>query len=180
MSISAVSAGKDVPESVNVVIEIPMNSSFVKYEVDHDSGVLSVDRFFTAPMFYPANYGFIPQTLGLDGDPLDVLVVTPHPLLPGSVIECRPIGMLLMEDDGGQDPKLLALPAASVWPECAEIDSLDGMSEQLLTQIEHFFKHYKDLDCGKWTKTSGWTSAEDAKSEIKASIQRFAQNGGAA
>ena len=160
-------------ESFDVVVEIPMNSTPVKYEVDHETGALRVDRFLGTPMFYPANYGFIPNTLGLDGDPVDVLVMTPHSLVHGAHIECRAIGMLMMEDDGGVDPKILALPSGSIWPECAEISSYEEISDSTLHQIEHFFRHYKDLECGKWVKIQGWVGAQEAQNTIAESIKRF-------
>jgi inorganic pyrophosphatase len=173
MSLSKIPAGKDVPNDINVIIEIPANASPVKYEVDKESGALFVDRFMSTAMFYPCNYGYIPQTLSEDGDPVDVLVITPIPLLAGSVIRCRPIGMLNMTDEAGNDAKLLAVPVDKLSKEYKNVHSHTDASPGLLKMIEHFFTHYKDLEQGKWVKIGGWEGPDAARNEILASIKRY-------
>lgn len=172
MSLNNIPAGKDAPHDINVIIEIPANSPPVKYEVDKDSGALFVDRFMSTAMFYPANYGYVPNTLSEDGDPVDVLVVTPIPLLSGSVIRCRPIGMLNMTDEAGPDAKLVAVPVSKLSREYNDINQYSDLSAGLLKSIEHFFEHYKDLEPEKWVKIDGWSDAEVAKQEIVAGIER--------
>ena len=172
MSLAQVSPGRDVPNDIHVIIEIPAHSDPVKYEVDKDSGELFVDRFMSTAMFYPCNYGYVPHTLSEDGDPVDVLVVTPLPLISGSVIRCRPLGMLKMSDEKGIDAKVIAVPADKLTPLYKECKSLDDLPQSLLAQIAHFFEHYKDLEAGKWVKIDGWAGAEDAKAEITASVKR--------
>ena len=176
MSLKAIEAGRDVPNSVNVVIEIPMRGEPVKYEVDKATGALFVDRFMSTAMFYPANYGYIPQTLSEDGDPVDVLVLTPVPLVSGSVIRCRPIGMLKMTDEAGVDAKLLAVPLDKIAPMYQSVSSHEDIPSHILNTIEHFFSHYKDLEKGKWVKIEGWEGPEAAKSEILASVKRYNDN----
>ena len=173
MGLNRITAGKDVPNDINVIIEIPANSQPVKYEVDKDSGALFVDRFMSTAMFYPANYGYIPQTLSEDGDPVDVLVITPLPLLSGSVIRCRPIGVLNMTDEAGADAKILAVPIDKLCREYKDIQSYKDISKNLLNSIEHFFEHYKDLEPEKWVKVDGWADTDSAKREIESSIQRY-------
>ena len=173
MNMDNLAVGKDVPESVNVIIEIPAHSSPVKYEVDKDSGALLVDRFMSAPMFYPANYGFVPHTLSDDGDPVDVLVVTPVPLVHGCVIPARPVGILNMSDEAGQDAKIVAVPAGKLSPEYKDITSYKQLPPLLIEQIQHFFERYKELEPGKWVKVDGWADADEAKEEILASIRRY-------
>lgn len=173
MDLSKISAGKDVPNDVNVVIEIPAHSEPVKYEVDKTSGALFVDRFMATAMYYPTNYGYVPHTLSEDGDPVDVLVITPAKLHSGVVIRCRPIGMLQMEDESGVDAKILAVPADKLTPLYRHIQSPDDVSPQLLKAISHFFEHYKDLEEGKWVKVKGWLGADDAKAEIIRSEKRY-------
>ncbi len=173
MSLDKVDSGKDVPNNVNVIIEIPAHSDPVKYEVDKDSGAVFVDRFMATAMFYPCNYGYVPHTLSEDGDPVDVLVVTPHALISGSVIRVRPVGVLKMTDESGVDAKVLAVPVTKLTDRYAHINDIEDMPKQLLNQISHFFEHYKDLEEGKWVKVDGWGNAEDAKNEILASIERF-------
>ncbi|MCG5536255.1 inorganic diphosphatase [Ectothiorhodospira mobilis] len=177
MNIDKIPAGKDVPNDINVIIEIPAQASPVKYEVDKDSGALLVDRFMATPMFYPCNYGFVPHTLSDDGDPVDVLVMTPHPLLSGSVIRCRPVGMLNMTDEAGEDAKLLAVPVSKLYPEYDGIQGPDDVSPLLLEQIRHFFEHYKELEPNKWVKVQGWEGADAARAEIESSIRRFQEKG---
>ena len=173
MSLKAIDAGRDVPHSVNVIIEIPMNGDPVKYEVDKESGALFVDRFMSTAMYYPANYGYIPETLSEDGDPVDVLVITPFPLVSGSVIRCRPVGMLKMADEAGFDAKLLAVPLDKIAPMYQAVQTHEDLPEYLLNTIEHFFSHYKDLEKGKWVKIEGWEGPEAARAEILASVERY-------
>jgi len=167
MDISKISAGKDVPNDVNVIIEIPVGGVPVKYEVDKDSGALFVDRFLQTAMFYPCNYGFIPHTKSDDGDPTDVLVVSDIQLMPGSVIRSRPVGVLVMEDEAGQDEKILAVPVDKLSPLYSNVKNHTDLPEVLLNQIGHFFEHYKDLEKGKWVKVVGWKDAEVASQMIK-------------
>ena len=174
MALDRVPAGRDVPNEINVVIEIPMNEEPVKYEVDKATGAIFVDRVLTTPMRYPCNYGYVPRTLGGDGDPLDVLVIMPVPLIPGSVIRCRPVGMLNMTDEAGEDMKLVAVPISQVFPAYREIESVRDLPELTLDRIAHFFAHYKDLEKGKWVKIEGWRGAEEAKQEIRAGVERYA------
>jgi len=173
MSLNKVSVGENVPNDINVIIEIPANSDPVKYEVDKDSGAMFVDRFMGTAMYYPCNYGYIPHTISGDGDPADVLVVTPHPLISGSVIRARPIGMLAMTDDGGVDAKILAVPIDKLSRLYRNIDTVRDMDEPLLDSIAHFFQHYKDLEAGKWVKIEGWLGVEEAKKEIIESMERY-------
>ncbi|MCB1638129.1 MAG: inorganic diphosphatase, partial [Thiothrix sp.] len=172
MNIDNIAVGKNVPESVNVIIEIPAQSDPVKYEVDKESGALMVDRFMSAPMFYPANYGFVPHTLSEDGDPVDVLVVTPAPLVHGCVIPARPVGVLQMEDESGVDAKIIAVPAGKLAPQYKDVVTYTQLPALLLDQIKHFFEHYKELEPGKWVKVGDWGDAEAAKKEILASVRR--------
>lgn len=173
MSLNAVKSGNDLPNEVNVIIEIPVSSDPVKYEVDKESGAIFVDRFMSTCMYYPCNYGYIPHTLSEDGDPVDVLVPTPFPVIPGSVIPCRPVGVLLMTDESGPDAKVLAVPADKLCYDYRGIENLDQMPQMLLDQITHFFEHYKDLEKTKWVKINGWEDVEAAKKEIMESVTRF-------
>ncbi|MFI4918686.1 MAG: inorganic diphosphatase [Legionellales bacterium] len=175
MSLMQIKSGRDVPNEINVVIEIPMHGEPVKYEVDKETGSLFVDRFMSTAMFYPANYGYVPDTLSEDGDPVDVLVVTPVPLISGAVIPCRVVGMLKMTDESGVDAKLLAVPTTKVCKMYEPIKSYLDLPQYLLLSLEHFFKHYKDLEEGKWVKVDGWASADEARAEIMSSIERFNQ-----
>ena len=176
MSLSAVTPGPDSPDIVNVVIEIPANTGPVKYEVDKYTGAVFVDRFMSTSMFYPCNYGYVPQTLALDDDPLDVVVVAPHSLLPGVVIPCRFVGVLRMEDEAGDDAKLLGVPADHLTPVYREVFEAVDLPTQLLASIEHFFGHYKDLEEGKWVKTNGWGDAAAARAELVSSLERFRES----
>jgi inorganic pyrophosphatase len=173
MSLNDIPAGKNLPEEVNVVIEIPAHADPVKYEVDKDSGAMFVDRFMATCMHYPTNYGYVPNTLSEDGDPVDVLVMTPFPLLAGSVIRCRPIGVLNMTDESGKDAKVLAVPIDKLSTIYRKVQETEDAPELLLQQIEHFFSHYKDLEPGKWVKIDGWADSAAAKEEIVASVKRF-------
>lgn len=166
-------AGKDIPNDIYVAIEIPANSSPVKYEIDKDMGAVMVDRFMSTPMFYPANYGFIPHTLADDGDPLDVLVVTPYPVVAGSIIRCRPVGMLDMEDEAGGDEKLVAVPHDKLSTLYQDIKDVEDLPQLLKDQIQHFFENYKDLEKGKWVKVRGWKDAEAARASISKSVANY-------
>ena len=166
MSYNSIPAGKELPHDIFVAIEIPANSSPIKYEIDKDYDALMVDRFMATPMFYPANYGYIPNTLSEDGDPLDVLVVTPYPVVPGSVIRARPIGILNMSDEAGQDAKLLAVPHDKLSVLYKDVKEPSDLPELLIQQIEHFFENYKDLEKGKWVKVKGWGNADEARQMI--------------
>jgi len=174
MSLHLVATGRNVPEDINVVIEIPMNSEPVKYEVDKDSGALFVDRILTTPMRYPCNYGYVPHTLCGDGDPLDALVMMNMPLIPGSVINCRPIGMLEMKDEAGADEKLIVVPTTKVSPLYKDVETVRALPPPVREQIQHFFEHYKDLEKGKWVKIEGWHGPADARRAILDSVERFA------
>ena len=170
MSFDKVTPGKKAPEQFNVIIEIPMNADPVKYEVDKDSGALFVDRFMSTAMHYPCNYGYVPQTLSGDGDPVDVLVITPFPLVPGCVVTCRAIGMLNMEDEAGVDAKLLAVPIDKLLPIYSKWQKPEDLHELQLRTIQHFFEHYKDLEPNKWVKVTGWSGPEAAHAEIASGI----------
>lgn len=173
MNMDNIAVGPDVPEHINVIIEIPAHASPVKYEVDKDSGALLVDRIMSAPMFYPANYGFVPHTLSDDGDPVDVLVITPVPLVHGCVIPARPVGILKMSDEAGEDAKIVAVPTGKLCPDYKEVRSYKQLPELLVDQIQHFFENYKKLEPGKWVKIEGWADADEAKEEILASVRRY-------
>ncbi len=166
MSLHNVTPGAKVPDEFNVIIEIPMNADPIKYEVDEESGALFVDRFMGTAMHYPCNYGYIPQTLADDGDPVDVLVITPVPLIPGVVCACRPLGILKMEDEAGGDSKLLAVPTDKLLPIYTQWKSYEQLNPARLKTIQHFFEHYKDLEEGKWVKIIGWGGVEEARLEI--------------
>jgi len=176
MSLDRVPAGDKVPDEFNVIIEIPMNSDPVKYEVDKDSGAIFVDRFMLTAMHYPANYGYIPQTISDDGDPVDVLVVAPFPIQIGAVIRCRPIGVLQMDDEAGGDAKLLAVPVEKLYPPYRNINKPEDLPPEDLSRIQHFFEHYKDIEKGKWVKVKGWEGIEAARTEIRSSVQRYADS----
>jgi len=173
MNLDRVGTGRSIPDDFNVIIEIPSHSDPVKYEVDKETGAMFVDRFMNTAMHYPCNYGYIPHTLSEDGDPVDVLVVTPVPLISGSVIRCRAIGILKMTDEAGPDAKLLAVPIDKLCTLYRHAQSPDDIPANLLAQISHFFEHYKDLEPGKWVKVEGWGGIEDAKQEIDDAVARF-------
>jgi inorganic pyrophosphatase len=170
MNLDRVTSGRDAPNDVNVIIEIPMHAPPIKYEVDKSTGAMFVDRFLSTSMFYPCNYGYIPHTLSGDGDPVDVLVVSPLPIVPGAVVRCRPIGMLKMEDEAGDDTKVLAVPIDKLSPLYRGVQTTRDLPEITLAQISHFFEHYKDLERGKWVKVMGWVGPEEAKKEILSGI----------
>jgi inorganic pyrophosphatase len=173
MNLDRVNSGRDVPNDFNVVIEIPMNGDPVKYELDKETGALFVDRFMSTAMHYPCNYGYIPHTLSGDGDPVDVLAVTPYPLIPGVVVRCRPVGMLKMIDEAGSDEKLLAVPVDKLITIYRKVQSPRDLPEITLNQIAHFFAHYKDLEAGKWVKVEGWVGPEEAKKAIQDGVKRY-------
>jgi inorganic pyrophosphatase len=175
MGLDRVPSGKDLPNDFNVVIEIPMHSDPVKYEVDKESGAVFVDRFMSTAMHYPCNYGYIPHTIAGDGDPVDVLVMSQFALPPGVVVRCRPIGMLKMVDEAGEDAKLLAVPVDKLTPMYRSVQSPRDLPQILLDQISHFFEHYKDLEPGKFVKVQGWGDIEDAKREIMTGVDRYQQ-----
>ena len=173
MSLHNVTPGANAPDEFNVIIEIPMAADPIKYEVDKETGAIFVDRFMSTAMHYPCNYGYIPQTLSDDGDPVDVLVITPYPLLPGVVVTCRAIGVLQMEDEAGGDAKLLAVPIDRILPIYRHWQKPADMNEWRLQQIQHFFEHYKDLEAGKWVKVAGWDGPEAARKEVASGIASF-------
>ncbi|WP_199609842.1 inorganic diphosphatase [Flocculibacter collagenilyticus] len=172
MSLNDVPAGKNIPDEINVIIEIPANADPIKYEVDKDSGAVFVDRFMATPMFYPCNYGYVNNTLSLDGDPVDVLVPTPYPLIPGAVIKCRPVGVLKMTDESGEDAKVIAVPVSKLTKMYDHITDINDVDQLLKDQIKHFFERYKELEAGKWVKVEGWEDAKAAKEEILTSFER--------
>jgi len=173
MGLNLVPAGRDLPNDFNVVIEIPMNADPIKYEVDKESGAIFVDRFMGTAMHYPCNYGYVPHTIADDGDPVDVLVITPFPLLAGVVVRCRPVGVLKMQDESGGDAKVLAVPVDKVLPIYTHWQKPEDMNSLRLQQIQHFFEHYKDLEPGKWVKVEGWFGLDDARSEIMTGVDNY-------
>lgn len=173
MNLDRVTSGEDVPNEINVIIEIPAHSDPVKYEIDKTTGAMFVDRFMSSSMHYPCNYGYVPHTLSKDGDPVDVLVVTPVPLITGSVISCRPVGVLKMTDESGDDAKVLAVPVDKLCKSFKNTLNIEDINPLLRDQIAHFFEHYKDLDEGKWVRVEGWGGIDDAREEIMASIAMY-------
>ncbi len=173
MSLNQVDSGRDIANDFNVVIEIPMHADPIKYEVDKVTGALFVDRFVSTSMHYPCNYGYVPMTLSDDGDPVDVLVITPFALMPGVVVRCRPIGLLKMTDEAGGDTKLLAVPIDKLTPLYRHIQTVRDLPDLVTAQITHFFAHYKDLEPGKWVKIEGWGTPGDAKREIAEGVKRY-------
>lgn len=172
MGLKNVEAGRAVPDDINVVIEIAANSAPVKYEFDKKSSMVMVDRFIGTSMMYPCEYGFIPNTLSEDGDPVDVLVIAPFPVQPGVIVRCRPVGMLRMTDESGPDVKILAVPVDKLTPRYKHVQKPEDLGADLLATIVHFFQHYKDLEPGKWVKLNGWEGVESARKEIMASLER--------
>jgi inorganic pyrophosphatase len=175
MSLHNVTPGDRAPDEFNVIIEIPMNADPIKYEVDKESGAMFVDRFMSTAMHYPCNYGYVPMTLSDDGDPVDVLVITPFPLAASVVVTCRPIGVLQMEDEAGGDAKLLAVPIDKILSIYRHWQKPEDMNELRLKQIQHFFEHYKDLEPGKWVKVTGWDGPEAARREVQSGIDSYAR-----
>ncbi len=172
MRIDAIAIGKNPPEDINVIVEVAIGGEPIKYEMDKEAGTLVVDRFLYTPMRYPGNYGFVPHTLSDDGDPIDVLVANTRPIIPGAVINVRPVGVLKMEDDGGGDEKIIAVPSPKLTQRYVKVHNYTDLPPITLEQIQHFFEHYKDLEPGKWVKVLGWGDAAEAKSLILAAIER--------
>jgi len=172
MRIDAVSIGSNPPKDINVIIEVPVGGEPIKYEMDKDSGALVVDRFLYTPMRYPGNYGFVPHTLSDDGDPIDVVVANTRAIIPGAVMNCRPIGVLVMEDEKGQDEKIIAVPSDKLTQRYHKVKSYSDLPEITVKQIEHFFEHYKDLEPGKWVKILRWDGVEVAERMIVEAIER--------
>ena len=173
MSLDNVTPGSKVPEAFNVIIEIPMNADPIKYEVDKETGAIFVDRFMSTAMHYPTNYGYVPKTIAGDGDPVDVLVITPVPLIPGVVVPCRAIGILKMTDEAGEDGKVLAVPTDKILSLYSRWQKPEDLNPMRLKAIEHFFEHYKDLEPGKWVKVQGWHGVEAAHREILDGIAAY-------
>jgi len=173
MNLDRVTSGRDLANDINVIVEIPMNADPIKYEVDKETGALFVDRFVQTPMHYPCNYGYVPCTLGDDGDPVDVLVISPFALVPGVVVRCRPIGVLKMTDEAGGDHKILAVPIDKLTPLYRDIETARDLPETALAQIEHFFAHYKDLEPNKWVKIVRWGDAAEARRIVVEGIERL-------
>jgi inorganic pyrophosphatase len=173
MRLEAIPTGKNPPDDINVVIEVPVGGEPIKYEMDKASGTLFVDRFLYTPMRYPGNYGFVPHTLSADGDPIDVLVCNTRAIVPGAVINCRPVGVLVMEDDGGGDEKIIAVPASKLTKRYDKVKNFGDLPEITVEQIQHFFQHYKDLEPGKWVKIHHWGDADEARRLIVEAVERF-------
>ncbi len=172
MRIDAIPIGNNPPEDINVIIEVPVGGEPIKYELDKESGALVVDRFLYTPMRYPGNYGFVPHTLSDDGDPIDVVVANNRPITPGGLINCRPVGVLFMEDDGGGDEKLVAVPSNKVTARYDQVHSYNNLPDIIIKQIEHFFLHYKDLEPNKWVKLDRWGNADEARKMVQQAIDR--------
>lgn len=172
MRIDAIEIGHNPPDDINVIIEVPVGGEPIKYELDKASGTLVVDRFLYTPMRYPGNYGFVPHTLSADGDPIDVLVCNTRAIVPGAIMNCRPVGVLIMEDDGGGDEKVLAVPSTKITQRYAKISNYSDLPEITVNQIQHFFEHYKDLEPDKWVKIQRWGDADEAKAMISEAIRR--------
>ena len=172
MQLEAIPVGKNPPDDVNVIIEVPIGGEPIKYEMDKASGALFVDRFLHTPMRYPGNYGFVPHTLSDDGDPIDVLIASTRPIMPGAVINVRPIGVLKMSDEGGEDEKIIAVPSPKLTKRYVDVTELSHVPEITREQIKHFFEHYKDLEPGKWVKVTGWGDAAEARKMIVEAIER--------
>jgi inorganic pyrophosphatase len=177
MNLDRVTSGHALPDDFNVIVEIPMNADPIKYEVDKETGALFVDRFMMTAMHYPCNYGYVPHTISEDGDPVDVLVITPVPVTVGAVIRCRPLGVLKMDDEAGGDAKLLAVPLDRVLPIYKHWNRPQDLQPERLLQIQHFFEHYKDLEPGKWVKVAGWLGPDAARAEIMAGVARYQSAG---
>ena len=173
MALDNVTAGKNTPHEFNVIIEIPMNADPIKYEVDKETGAIFVDRFMSTSMHYPTNYGYVPKTISGDGDPVDVLVITPVPLIPGVVVTCRPIGILKMEDEAGMDGKVLAVPTDKILSIYTQWQKPEDLNPMRLKTIAHFFEHYKDLEQGKWVKILGWEGPDAARQEVQDGLNNY-------
>ncbi|ANO53244.1 inorganic diphosphatase [Woeseia oceani] len=177
MRIDAISIGDNPPNDVNVIVEVPLGGQPIKYEMDKDAGMLVVDRFLYTPMAYPGNYGFVPHTLSDDGDPIDVLICNTRALMPGCLINVRPIGVLIMEDNAGQDEKILAVPSPHLTQRWEAVTNYSDLPPITLQQVEHFFEHYKDLEPGKWVKIGDWFGADKARELIVEAIERANRKG---
>ncbi len=177
MRIDAISVGRDPPHEINVIVEVPVGGEPIKYELDKDSGTLFVDRFLYTPMRYPGNYGFVPHTLSADGDPIDVLVCNTRAIVPGAVIPARPVGVLIMEDDGGGDEKIIAVPSGRTTQRYDKIATYTDLPSITIEQIQHFFEHYKDLEPDKWVKIKEWAHADTARRMISDAIARYNDQG---
>jgi inorganic pyrophosphatase len=180
MRIDAIAIGNHPPEDVNVIIEVPIGGEPIKYEMDKAAGTLVVDRFLHTPMRYPGNYGFVPHTLSEDGDPIDVLVANTRPIVPGAVINVRPVGVLMMQDEAGGDEKVIAVPVPKLTRRYEHVKEYTDLPAITLQQVQHFFEHYKDLEPGKWVKVLGWGDAAEARRLIAEAIERAKQNPGTA
>lgn len=176
MNLDRVSSGTNPPDNVNVIVEIPLHGAAVKYELDKETGAMFVDRFLNTAMHYPCNYGYIPQTLAKDGDPIDVIVMTPIPIIHGAVIQCRPIGVLKMVDEEGDDSKIMVVPLDSVSRFSKDIYSYEDINPGSLSQITHFFEHYKDLEPNKWVKTNGWFGVKEAHEDILEAMKSYKES----
>jgi inorganic pyrophosphatase len=172
MRLDAIAIGLNPPEDINVVVEVPIGGEPIKYELDKAAGTLVVDRFLHTPMRYPGNYGFVPHTLSRDGDPIDVLIANTRPIVPGAIVNVRPIGVLKMEDDGGTDEKIIAVPTTKLSKHFETVRTYADLPKIALEQIQHFFAHYKDLEPGKWVKMIGWGDVDEAKRLIMEAIER--------
>ncbi len=172
MRIDAISSGENPPDDINVIIEVPVGGQPIKYELDKNSGTMFVDRFLYTPMVYPGNYGFVPHTLSLDGDPIDVLVCNTRAIVPGAVMNCRPVGVLIMEDDAGPDEKIIAVPSSKLTRRYENIEKYSDLPEITIQQVEHFFSHYKDLEPDKWVKIQSVEQVDVAKKMIAEAIER--------
>lgn len=172
MDIKAIPIGKNPPEEINVIVEVSVGGEPIKYEMDKDSGALFVDRFLYTPMRYPGNYGFVPHTLSDDGDPIDVIIANSRPIMPGAVIACRPVGVLMMEDEGGFDEKVVAVPTTKLTRRYEDVKDYTDLPEITREQINHFFERYKDLEPGKWVKVKGWEGADKARQMISEAVER--------
>ena len=172
MRLDAITSGQHPPDDINVIIEVPVGGEPIKYEMDKASGALFVDRFLYTPMRYPGNYGFVPHTLSSDGDPIDVLVCNTRAIIPGAFINCRPVGVLVMEDDGGGDEKIIAVPSSKLTKRYDTVKTYTDLPQITIDQIQHFFAHYKDLEPNKWVKIKGWGDVKMAEKMIIAAVER--------
>ncbi len=177
MRLDKIAIGENAPEDINVIIEVPVGGEPIKYEMDKESGTLVVDRFLYTSMRYPGNYGFVPHTLSDDGDPIDVLVANTRAITPGAVVNCRPIGVLLMQDEAGGDEKVVAVPSTRLTRRYENVNDVADLPQITLDQIAHFFEHYKDLESGKWVEVERWGNAEEAKQLIREAMQRASSQG---
>ena len=177
MNLNAIAIGRNPPDDVNVIIEVAIGGEPIKYEMDKEAGTLVVDRFLYTPMRYPGNYGFVPHTLSDDGDPIDVLVANTRPIIPGAVINVRPVGVLKMMDEAGGDEKIVAVPSPRLTQRYVNVHTITDLPQITLDQIQHFFEHYKDLEPGKWVKVIGWGDAAEARALIVDAIERAKAKG---